>query len=195
MVLSNDLCTVNISIDEQFTVNSADNKHYNIVYNLNNYPKSDLYKTTVINIELWDKKLSIALVGDYFSSDMDCALLDNEILSVLQNRYITHIRVTDGSVVGQTDLQESASINYAIYKVPKGYILYGEIDIVGLSNDFKREWEFSGYDIWASVTGKNPFEICKDRIRLYDLCDNYYEIDLDGKIIQEIPAERDPFTE
>ena len=195
MVLSNDLCTVNISIDEQFTVNSADNKHYDIVYNLNNYPKSDFYKTTVINIELWDKKLSIALVGDYFSSDMDCALLDNEILSVLQNRYITHIRVTDGSVVGQTDLQESASINYAIYKVPKGYILYGEVDIVGLSNDFKREWEFSGYDIWASVTGKNPFEICKDRIRLYDFCDNYYEIDFDGRIIRDIPAGTVQFTE
>ena len=195
MVLSNDLCTVNISIDEQFTVNSADNKHYDIVYNLNNYPKIDFYKTTVINIELWDKKLSIALVGDYFSSDMDCALLDNEILSVLQNRYITHIRVTDGSVVGQTDLQESASINYAIYKVPKGYILYGEVDIVGLSNDFKREWEFSGYDIWASVTGKNPFEICEDRIRLYDFCDNYYEIDFDGRIIRDIPAGTVQFTE
>ncbi|MDE6580414.1 MAG: hypothetical protein K2K41_07765 [Ruminiclostridium sp.] len=188
MVLSNDLCTVNVSIDEQFTVNSADNKHYDKIYNLNNYRKSDHYKTTSINIDLSPKKLSIALVGDYFSSDMDCALLDNEILSVLQNRYITHIRVTDGSVVGQTDLQESASINYAIYKVPKGYILYGEIDIVGLSNDFKRKWTFSGRDIWASVTGKNPFEICEDRIKLYDFCDNYYEIDFDGRIIRDIPA-------
>ncbi|MDE6724076.1 MAG: hypothetical protein K2J79_00570 [Ruminiclostridium sp.] len=195
MVLSNDLCTVNVSIDEQFTVNSADNKHYDMIYNLNNYRKSDHYTTTSIKIDLPPKKLSIALVGDYFSSDMDCALLDNEILSVLQNRYITHIRVTDGSVVGQTDLQESASINYAIYKAPKGYILYGEIDIVGLSDDFKRKWEFSGRDIWASVTGKNPFEICEDCIKLYDFCDNYYEIDFDGKVIQEIPAERLQFTE
>lgn len=127
-------------------------------------------------------------MGDYFSSDIDCALLNDEILSVLQNRYITRIRVTDGSVIGQTDLQESASINYAIYKVPKGYILYGEIDIVGLSNDFKRKWTFSGRDIWASVTGKNPFEICEDRIKLYDFCDNYYEIDFDGRIICDIPA-------
>ncbi|MBD5082548.1 MAG: hypothetical protein HDT44_12400 [Ruminococcaceae bacterium] len=189
MILSNDLCTVTVSIDEQFTVNSADNKHYDMIYNLNNYRKSDHYTTTIINIDLSSKKISIALVGDYFSSDIDCALLDNEVLSVLQNRYITHIRVTDGSVVGQTDLQESASINYAIYKVPKGYILYGEIDIVGLSNDFKRKWTFSGRDIWASVTGKNPFEICEDRIRLYDFCDNYYEIDFDGKIIRDISAE------
>lgn len=46
MVLSNDLCTVTVSIDEQFTVNSADNKHYDMIYNLNNYRKSDYYKTT-----------------------------------------------------------------------------------------------------------------------------------------------------
>lgn len=195
MVLSNNLCTVNISIDEQFTVNSTDNKHYDKIYNLNNYRKSDYYRTTSIDIDLSSKKISIALVGDYFSYDMDCALLDDDILSVLQNRFITQIRVTDGSVVDQTDLQESASINYAIYKVPKGYILYGEIDIVGLSNDFKRKWTFSGRDIWASVTGKNPFEICEDRIRLYDFCDNYYEIDFDGKIIRDIPAGTVQFTE
>ena len=45
-------------------------------------------------------------------------------------------------------------------------------------------WAFSGKDIFASVSGKLPFEIKDELICLYDFEDNYYEIDFEGKHIK-----------
>ncbi len=188
MLLSNDLCTVKICIDETYTINSADNKHYDIIYNPEQYRKMDFYKALIISIDLFSKELSIALIGNYYSYDVDCALLNDDILTILQNKSITQINVKTGLIINHIHLIENAGINYAIYKSKTGYIIYGEIYITGLNDDFQIEWTFSGRDIWASITGKNPFELCDDYIKLYDFNDNYYEIDLNGKVIKDIPA-------
>lgn len=188
MLLSNDLCTVKIYIDETYTINSADNKHYDIIYNHEQYRKTDYYKVLIIHIDLFSKELSIALIGDYYSYDEGCALLNDDILTVLQNDDITQINVKTGLIINRIHLIDNFGINYAIYKSKTGYIIYGEINITALNNDFQTEWTFSGRDIWASVTGKNPFELCDDRIKLYDFNDNYYEIDLNGKVIKDIPS-------
>ena len=34
-----------------------------------------------------------------YTVDSDCAVLDGEILTVLQNRAVTQIRITDGSII------------------------------------------------------------------------------------------------
>ena len=65
MLLSNDLCTVKIYIDEAYTINSADNKHYDMIYNPEQYRKADFYKALIICIDLFSKEFSIALIGDY----------------------------------------------------------------------------------------------------------------------------------
>lgn len=189
MILSNNICRITVYIDETYTAGSADNnKHYDIVYNPDKCRRCDFYKTTGIHIDLFGNELNIALVGDYYSSDEDCAVLNNEILTVLQNDCLTQINVKDGTVINRIYLQGCIGTNFALYRSPNGYIIYGEIDIIGLDRNFKELWTFSGQDIWVSVSGKNPFEICSDRIRLYDFLDNYYEIDFDGKVITEIPA-------
>lgn len=154
-MLSNDICRITVYIDETYTANSADNnKHYDIVYNPEQYRSGDFYKTTGIHIDLFGDELSIALVGDYYSYDEDCAVLNNEVLTVLQNDCLTQINVKDGSVIGRIYLQDFAGTNFALYRSPNGYIIYGEIDIIGLDGNFKELWTFSGRDIWASVSGK-----------------------------------------
>ncbi len=188
MLLSNDLCTVKIYIDETYNINSTDNKYYDIIYNPEQFQKNDFYKALIIHIDLFSKEYSIALIGDYYSNDGDCALLNDDILTVLQNDYITQINVKTGLIINRIHLIDNFGINFAIYKSQKGYVIYGEIEITALNNDFQTEWTFSGRDIWASITGKNPFELCDDRIKLYDFNDNYYEIDLNGKVIKDIPS-------
>ena len=49
--------------------------------------------------------------------------------------------------------------------------------------DFHTKWKFSGRDIFVSASGKKSFELCEDRIKLYDFNDDYYEIDLNGNEI------------
>ena len=59
---------------------------------------------------------------------------------------------------------------------------------VGIMTNYTQKnrgvWAFSGKDIFASVSGKLPFEIKDELICLYDFEDNYYEIDFEGNHIK-----------
>ena len=99
MILQNEICKIRISIDETFTVESTDNKLYDLVLNPYQIKHSDFYKVFAIEIDLYDKVMRIALVGDYYSYDDDCAVLDGEILTVLQNDTISQINIKDGALM------------------------------------------------------------------------------------------------
>ena len=182
MILENDICIVKLYVDETYTANSTDNPYHNIVLNLDNYSRMDFDKTLIIYIDLLSTTYSIALVGDYYTYDSGCAILDNEVLTILQNKTITQINVLNGSVIKRKRF-DCFGCNFAIYKVDVGYVIHGEMEITMLDNEFNKMWSFMGKDIFASVSGKEPFEICKDRVKLYDFEENYYEIDFYGKCI------------
>ena len=71
------------------------------------------------------------------------------------------------------------AVTLQFIKLKKGYIIYGEIEITMLDFNFEKQWSFSGKDIFASISGKEPFKILENSICLYDFEDNYYEIDFD----------------
>lgn len=182
MILENNNCIIKINIDETFTVDSADNRCYDIIHNPCQYKHNDFAKTLAIHIDLFAKEYSIALVGSFYTYDFDCAVLENDALTVLQNDTITIINIFDGSITKHIKF-DCFGCNYGIYKVKKGYIIYGEIEITMLNFDFVKKWSFSGKDIFVSLSNKKPFELRDNSICLYDFEDNYYEIDYDGKII------------
>lgn len=122
------------------------------------------------------------LIGSLYTYESDCAILEEQILTVLQNKTITQINVSDGSVIRHIKF-DCLGCNYGLYKVKRGYIIYGEIEITMLDFNFVKQWSFLGKDIFVSISNKKPFEIREDSICLYDFEDNYYEIDFDGRQI------------
>lgn len=184
MKIKNDVCSVTISVDETYTFNSADPKKYDIVFNPDNYENGDYFKALKIHIDTFSKAYTILLIGNYYYDDTNSAVLEGDILTVLHNEDITQLRVTDGSIIQRVHIP-TLGTNFAIYKVSAKYIIHGEIDIICLDDKFNKLWSFSGRDIWYSCTNKNPFEICSDRIKLYDFYDNYYEIDFEGKLLMD----------
>ena len=125
------------------------------------------------------------MIGDSLCSDIDCAVLENEILSVLMNNVIIRINVLNGELVQRinTDLY---GCGFGFYRARDGYVIYGQIEIMMLDDELKKKWSFSGDDIFVSITGKNPFQMFEDHISLYDFNDHYYEIDYDGILIKEL---------
>lgn len=162
MFLENQKCRIEIKVDETYTVDSADNRPYDVVYNPCYYKHRDLCKTFSIHIDLFSRELHIALVGPFYSYVFDCGILDDEILTVLQDNTITQIRVTDGSLVRHIQF-DCIGCNFGIYKIM---------------------WSFSGKDIFVSVSGKTSFELKESSICLYDFEGNDYELDFDGNLIQ-----------
>lgn len=143
-----------------------------------------MYRVFAIRIDLPYKTLNIALVGDFYSYVEDCAVLEGEILSVLQNDVVVQLNIKNGTVINYKEL-DSFGCNYGIYRVQNGYIIYGEIEITMLDLDLNKKWSFSGKDIFVSMSEKKAFELCKNSIRLYDFEENFYEIDFSGKLISE----------
>ena len=184
MILENQLCRIEITEDRTYTVNSADNRFYDVILNPDNYQRRDEYKVLSISIDLFTSVLHIALIGPFYNSYIsNCAILDGEILTILQADVITQVKIRTGSIVQHIKL-DTFGCNLAIYKVEKGYIIYGELEIMMLDFDFHKKWSFFGKDIFVSVSGKNPFELREKSIHLWDLEDNEYEIDFEGKSVE-----------
>lgn len=184
MVLKNDICNVEISIDETYTVESADNKPYDLVINPRHFKHNDRCRVFSIQIDLFYEIIRIALIGDFYSYDTDCAVLEGEVLTVLQNEAIVQIDINSGSMLLFKEF-DCFGCNYGIYKVKSGYIIYGEMEITMLDFNFNKKWSFMGKDIFVSISGKKSFELCENSIRLYDFEDNFYEIDFEGNLIAE----------
>ena len=183
--LQNEKYQVNISIADTYTVESADNRNYDFILNPNKLGRNNMYRTLCISVT-GAKKAEIALVGDYYTSDIDCAILEGDILTVLQNDYISQIDLVTVQVVAGYKVDVFGT-TFAIYRMPDGYLIYGEIEIIKLDNNFKPVWKFSGRDIFVSTSDKTAFELTEQSIKLYDFEDNFYELDFDGNIISEIP--------
>ena len=182
--LKNALCSVEISIDTTYSVQSSDNKHYNLELNPNNYRHNDYYKTFAIHIDLFNSEIDIALVGDFYCYESDCAVLDGKVLTIMQNNTISQICVDNGALILHKEF-ECCGCTFGLYRVTNGYIIYGEIEIVMLDLNFDKLWAFSGKDIFVSQTRKDVFVLGEHSIKLYDWEDNFYEIDYTGKLISE----------
>lgn len=182
MELENKLCRVAITVDNTYTIGSADNRYYNVVLNPGGYSRRDWTATLCIDVDLVVEQLRIALIGSQFTYDSQCAVLEGEVLTVLQDKTVTQLRVTDGALLRSVDIGGPGH-NYAIYQVDQAYLICGELEIAMLNFDLQKLWTFSGADIFASVTGKNPVELRERSIVLYDFEDNRYELDYDGNVI------------
>lgn len=185
MILQNDICNVNITIDTTYTVESTDNKPYDLVINPKNLRHSDNYTAFSVQINLFNKTISIVLIGSSYSYDKDCAVLEDEILTILQNDAIVQLNVNDGTMINFKEF-DCFGCNYGIYRVQDGYIVYGEIEITMLDFEFSKKWSFGGKNIFVSMSDKKAFELCENSIKLCDFEGNYYEIDFSGKLISGV---------
>ncbi len=185
MILQNDLCNINISIDETYTIGSVDNKPYDLVINPKHLKHYDMYKVFKLQIDLFYKMFVIALIGDFYIYSTDCAVLEEQVLTILQNNAIIQLDINDGTIRNFKEL-DNCGCNFGVYKIKKGYIIYGEVEITMLDFDFNKKWSFSGKDIFVSISNKNTFELCDNSIKLYDFEDNFYEIDFLGRLVSKI---------
>ena len=182
-IFQNDKYFVEITLDETYTIDSADNKRYDYVLNPSNKRRGDMYNVFHLSVK-GVRNVDIALIGDYYTYPEDCAILEDDILTVLQNDYITLIDLKSVRIIACYELDVFGT-TFSIYRMSDGYLIYGEIEIIKLDNEFNVAWKFSGRDIFVSISGKNAFEIAEQSIKLYDFEDNFYEIDFDGKLINE----------
>lgn len=189
MRLENNNYIIEITNDENYSLDSADNTMcYDYIYNPNNISREMMYTTFSTKIISPNKEIKVALIGGAYSFVEDCAIIKNDTLIILQNETVLLIDLPSGKLVNYINI-DTFGCNFAIYEIASGYIVYGEIEILKLSFKFDVEWRFSARDIFVTVDDTPPFIICDKSIKLHDFNNNYYEIDFEGKLINENKAE------
>lgn len=184
MFIENELYKIGITKFKNSMINKEEEKEFDVVFNPKNYKSSNMATTLCINIATQSTNCRIALVGDCYSTEEDCAVLEDSKLIVLQNGEITVINLLDYTVDFDTHI-EDFGCNFKIFKCKKGYVVYGEIYIQMLDFNFNRVWFFSARDILFSTNRKKSFELFEDKMIVYDWFDNCYEIDFDGVVTEK----------
>ena len=185
MRLSGEAYAIEIKKDPKFKMDGEDNAPYDICLDpFSHYSPDGFYACLSIHIVGKNRTTRLALVCNYYSTDRNCALLENDVLTLLCNDAVVQLDLTSISLRSCRKL-DTLGCNFGIYKVPDGYIIHGETEIEKLDESLNKLWEFSGIDIFVSITGREAFSFGENSIRLYDFEDNFYEIDLQGNLIRE----------
>ena len=181
MFFDNEFCKVYIELDYTYTLNSTDNINmYEVL--LNPVDHNECYSCFHINAVFENKTCDFGLIGSKLVSiEADNVILEKDTLIINTSNEIIKIDLYNKEVLNYIKVEDYI---YSINKINGNlFIAYAEQSIRMFDYDLNEKWIFMGKDAFISISGKNPFEICEDKIKLYDISDNYYELDFSGKQI------------
>lgn len=82
--LTNDICTVEISIDEDFDLHSDDKCIYDLIMFPTNIRRLNYIKQTeVVSVVLPEQKYNAVMVGSIYFEDTNCAVLEKQKFLIL----------------------------------------------------------------------------------------------------------------
>ena len=87
MVLENDNYELTVSRDETYSIDSADNRHYDVIFNPLGLKWNDYYRALGIKVNDGAEEYSIVFIVSYYIYE-DSVSLDNNILMVVNDKCI-----------------------------------------------------------------------------------------------------------
>lgn len=176
--LSNKNFTVEITLDDTYTVNSSDNAiKYDKV--LDPMGIKEYYKFLRIAITHKNESQLIGLVCGFLTYESCADLRDNDLVILSENYLLSlDLKKCEIAAVQKLDIFEST---FGIYPYKEDYIIYGELDIARVDKNFNMLWNVSGADIFVTQDGTLPFEMNGNGITARDFLGNVYSIGFDGE--------------
>ncbi|MCR5777796.1 MAG: hypothetical protein K6G84_10345 [Lachnospiraceae bacterium] len=182
MVLENDNYELTVSCDETYSIGSADNRHYDIIFNPLGLKWNDHYRALGIRVNDGTEEYSFVFIASYFIYE-DSVSLDDNILTVVNDKCITQIDLKTRTIIKNIEIANNYGVFYAIHRTHKEYILIGELEILGLNDSFEVLWCFGKANVILD------YKICYDGIKILDDEKKLYKIDFDGNLLEEYPED------
>lgn len=184
MILSNENYEIEITIDNQYTLLSTDNKFYNHVFQMEEFTRDDYISTFSVSVRSLIVNYKIAIIGRAYGSVENCAVLEGDRLVILIDDYMVFLDLPTKKLELKIKLIDFGA-GIEIYAFDNGYIVNGEVDIIKVDKLGNKVWEFSGRDIWVRPNGESSINIQGDRILLIDFEGYQYYLDKWGKEISK----------
>lgn len=184
MILENENYEIKIDKAVPYSVNSTDNKHYDLVIEVS---KAAIINQTArsyeMNIEYYktgEEKRVVFLVSYCADFRDNSALLLDHQLMLLFDHHIVNI---DLSVFHYSieEIDKPFGTYYDIYLCDQGYLLYGELELMMVNHQLKELWRYCTQDILTDKENR-PLVIEAARIKFFDWDGNYHELDMNGKL-------------
>ena len=159
---------------------------YPVLYQRDDLELDDFYSARLFRIRpAKGQPYQFALLDLMLSFADRCAVLENNILTVLLFRKILQINLDTQELIRCVDCENMGGLE-EICAIGDGYIIKGEGEIFRYDKELNPIWWRCGRDIFARASGENCFWLENDMIRCRDWEGWYYELDLDGKILREL---------
>lgn len=182
MVLRNESYTVSIQTEFKPAMDGLD-----LVYDPEDLLCSvDYYSARILRIE--DSKgqsVTLALLGIALPDSEPCAVLEEEVLTVILFDSIVRLDLKSGQIIRNVKCENMGGL-MEIHPIPEGYILYGEGDIFRYDRSLNQIWRRGARDILASPAGEKAFWIENSLIHYRDWEGWHYTLDFEGNRLGEI---------
>lgn len=180
MYLCNEKYTVEIK-----SVPSFHDMEFNVILNPKHYVLDELTKILVLRISSSEDSLTLGIIVSYLTQEINCASLEGNILTILANDSILRFNLLTKDLTQFVEVP-GFDCGISIHRVEDGYILYGEMEIIMITNDLEVKWRYSGRDIFITIDGSCAFELKKDAIYLRDFEGNQYVVSYEGTTINYV---------
>ncbi len=183
MTLYGDRYTVDFQIDHTYTLGSVDNRKYDIVLNPEQLRRPN--DCICLSITVYgDMPRMALLITNNYAGGTPSAVLEDDMIVILCDCYLYKLRLDALEIILRREI-ELYGCSFELCKAEKGWIIYGEMEIIGLDSDFNKIWSFSGHDIFVSCNNECCFEMTKHEILLCDWQGSHYALNYDGSLLRE----------
>lgn len=123
---------------------------------------------------------------DYMFNSENCIIEDSySRMILLRDRLLVIDRASD-TVVKDISFEDEMGEFFEIYKHGNGYVVWGELEILYLTEELMIDWTFSGRDIFVRRDNKKAVALNDKEIIVIDWLGWCYHVGYDGKLISEL---------
>lgn len=177
MIFINEKYEITLKQTVNYSVNSTDNKYYDKCINVCEADDYASYEMGILSFESGEF-FSVIFIGSYSSKVFEkSGILADDIFYLILDNQIIKMNLIDFSYINYS-IPNPFGTYYEIYNCERGFLVYGELELVLFDKQFNEQWSYCTQDI---LFGENLLQLNEECISFTDFEGNYHEVDWLGK--------------
>ena len=123
---------------------------------------------------------------DYMFNFENCIIEDSYSRMILLKDRLLVIDRSSDRVIRDVSFEDEMGEFFEIYRHGKGFVVWGELEILYLSEELIISWSFSGRDIFIRRDDMKAVTLTDKDITVTDWLGWCYHIGYDGKLISDV---------
>ena len=128
---------------------------------------------------------------DYIFNNENSIVEDSHSKKILLKDRLLVVDRSSDMVIKDVSFKDEMGEFFEIYKHGKDYVMWGETEIIYLTEELKIKWSFSSRDIFVRRDNKKAIALTEKDIIVTDWLGWCYHIGYDGELISELRVYED----